>query len=157
MLIFSATKGHFYKTQWAWHFAKLTWLMLIFTSKKVWNFWYEFSSKEVSPLMTISVNAWLSISFAFRSLRRIGNIFKIIYILFLFRRPSCYRRHHRRCLIMRTTPFLRQQLIGPMAFFPLLPRNYVRYNCFVCEIDLLMCMYAWKTTNNKRKYYARHA
>ena len=81
----------------------------------------------------------------------IRHVFKI-YPLFFFRRPSwCYRRHHRRCLIMRTTPFLRQQLIGPMAFFPLLPRNYVRYNCFVCEIDLLMCMYAWKTTKNKRK------
>ena len=87
-------------------------------------------------------------SFFLKALER--HVFKI-YSLFFFRRPSCYRRHHRRCLIMRTTPFLRQQLIGPMAFFPLLPRNYVRYNCFVCEIDLLMCMYAWKTTKNKRK------
>ena len=32
-----------YKTQWPWQGVKFTRLMSIFTSKKVWNFWWKFS------------------------------------------------------------------------------------------------------------------
>ena len=55
----------FYKAQWAWQGVKSTWLMSIFTSKKVWKFLIKKSADKiwsknhkevkVSPLMPISV------------------------------------------------------------------------------------------------------
>ena len=38
---FAPPRGIFYKTQWAWQGVKLTWLMSIFTSQKVWKFLIE--------------------------------------------------------------------------------------------------------------------
>ena len=57
--------GVFYKTQWAWQVVKLTRLMSMFTSKKVWKFliknsadkiWFKIEKEiKVLPLMPIRV------------------------------------------------------------------------------------------------------
>ena len=64
----------FYKTQWTWQGVKLTWLMSIFTSKKVWKFLIEIqltkiwskNDKEikVSPLVPINQVSTQVINFA---------------------------------------------------------------------------------------------
>ena len=45
-------RSTFYKTQWAWHGVKLTWLMLIFTSKKVWKFLIKHQLTKSDPKRT---------------------------------------------------------------------------------------------------------
>ena len=67
MLIFSTTKGHFFKTPWARQGVKLTWLMSIFTSKNSLNIFDENSADKIQSkknkgvkvpfLMPIRVNA----------------------------------------------------------------------------------------------------
>ena len=41
-----SSRSKFYKTQWAWQRGKLTWLMSIFTSKKVWKFLIKIQSQN---------------------------------------------------------------------------------------------------------------
>ena len=48
-------RSKFYKTQWAWHGVKLTRLMLIFTSKKVWKFLIQIQLTKSNPKITRGV------------------------------------------------------------------------------------------------------
>ena len=45
-------RGIFYKTQWAWQGVKLTRLMSIFTSKKVWKFLIQIQLTKSNPKIT---------------------------------------------------------------------------------------------------------
>ena len=63
----ATSRSKFYKTQWAWQGVKLTGLMSIFTSKRVWNFFIQIQltksnlkiTREVKVpcLMPIRVNS----------------------------------------------------------------------------------------------------
>ena len=45
-------RGIFYKTQWAWMGMKLTWLISIFTSEKVWFFFINIQLRKSDPKKT---------------------------------------------------------------------------------------------------------
>ena len=49
------SRSKFYKTQWAWQGVKLTWLMSIFTSKKVWKFLIQIQLTKSNPKITRGV------------------------------------------------------------------------------------------------------
>ena len=49
---FAPPRGNFHKTQWAWQDDKLTWLMSIFTSKKVWTFLIKIQLTKSDPKRT---------------------------------------------------------------------------------------------------------
>ena len=70
IIIFSATKGNFFKTQWAWQDIKSTWLISIFTCKKVLVIFDKDSADKIQSKMDkeIKVPSYMPISVKVRLL-----------------------------------------------------------------------------------------
>ena len=71
----------FYKTQWAWQGVKLTWLMSIFTPKKVWKFLIKIQLTKSNPKRT---RGW---KVPYPMPIRVNTVLQYIFQLTTFMRP----------------------------------------------------------------------